>query len=81
VPVKNGGRQRKKPTPAKYREQRFESSSQSTRATGLGAFAASKGAVGQARGNMEAAGIDPRSVEIVAISFPRRRCARLVRAR
>jgi glyoxylase-like metal-dependent hydrolase (beta-lactamase superfamily II) len=35
---------------------------------GLGAFAANKGAVGQARGNMEAAGIDPKSVDIVLIS-------------
>jgi glyoxylase-like metal-dependent hydrolase (beta-lactamase superfamily II) len=35
---------------------------------GLGAFAASKGAVGQARGNMEVAGIDPNSVDIVVIS-------------
>jgi glyoxylase-like metal-dependent hydrolase (beta-lactamase superfamily II) len=35
---------------------------------GLGAFAGSKGVVGQARGNMEAAGIDPKSVDIVLIS-------------
>ena len=35
---------------------------------GLGAFAGSKGAVGQARGNMEAAGIDPKQVDIVLIS-------------
>jgi glyoxylase-like metal-dependent hydrolase (beta-lactamase superfamily II) len=35
---------------------------------GLGAFAASKGAVGQARGNMEAAGIDPKQIDIVLIS-------------
>lgn len=35
---------------------------------GLGAFAASKGAVGQARSNMEAAGIDPKQVDIVLIS-------------
>jgi glyoxylase-like metal-dependent hydrolase (beta-lactamase superfamily II) len=35
---------------------------------GLGAFAGSKGAVGQARSNMEAAGIDPKSVDIVLIS-------------
>src|SRR5882672_7388288 len=35
---------------------------------GLGAFAANKGVVGQARGNMEAAGIDPKSVDIVLIS-------------
>lgn len=35
---------------------------------GLGAFAANKGIVGQARGNMEAAGIDPKSVDIVLIS-------------
>ena len=35
---------------------------------GLGAFAANKGAVGQTRGNMEAAGIDPKSVDIVLIS-------------
>jgi glyoxylase-like metal-dependent hydrolase (beta-lactamase superfamily II) len=35
---------------------------------GLGAHAASKGAVGQARLNMEAAGIDPKQVDIVIIS-------------
>lgn len=35
---------------------------------GLGAFAGSKGAVGQARGNMEAAGIDPKQIDIVLIS-------------
>ena len=35
---------------------------------GLGAFAASKGAVGQARGNMESAGIDPKQIDIVVIS-------------
>ena len=35
---------------------------------GLGAFAANKGIVGQVRGNMEAAGIDPKSVDIVLIS-------------
>ncbi len=35
---------------------------------GLGAFAASKGAVGQARSNMEVSGIDPNSVDIVVIS-------------
>ena len=35
---------------------------------GLGAFAASKGAVGQTRGNMEAAGIDPKQIELVIIS-------------
>jgi len=35
---------------------------------GLGAFAGSKGAVGQARANMEAAGIDPKSIDIVVIS-------------
>jgi glyoxylase-like metal-dependent hydrolase (beta-lactamase superfamily II) len=35
---------------------------------GLGAFAGSKGAVGQARGNMEAAGIDPKQIDIVVIS-------------
>jgi glyoxylase-like metal-dependent hydrolase (beta-lactamase superfamily II) len=35
---------------------------------GLAAFAATKGAVGQARGNMEAAGIDPKQVDIVLIS-------------
>jgi glyoxylase-like metal-dependent hydrolase (beta-lactamase superfamily II) len=35
---------------------------------GLGNFAATKGAVGQARGNMEIAGIDPSSVDIVVIS-------------
>lgn len=35
---------------------------------GLGAHAASKGAVGQARGNMEAAGIDPKEIDIVIIS-------------
>jgi len=35
---------------------------------GLGAFAGSKGLVGQARGNMEAAGIDPKQVDIVLIS-------------
>lgn len=35
---------------------------------GLGAHAASKGAVGQARSNMEAAGIDPKQVDIVLIS-------------
>jgi glyoxylase-like metal-dependent hydrolase (beta-lactamase superfamily II) len=35
---------------------------------GLGANAASKGAVGQARINMEAAGIDPKQVDIVIIS-------------
>lgn len=35
---------------------------------GLGAFAGSKGVVGQARSNMEAAGIDPKSIDIVLIS-------------
>jgi glyoxylase-like metal-dependent hydrolase (beta-lactamase superfamily II) len=35
---------------------------------GLGAFASSKGVVGQARSNMEAAGIDPKQVDIVLIS-------------
>lgn len=35
---------------------------------GLGAFAGSKGVVGQARGNMEAAGIDPKQIDIVLIS-------------
>lgn len=35
---------------------------------GLGAFAASKGAVGQARQNMAAAGIDPKQIDIVLIS-------------
>lgn len=35
---------------------------------GLGAFAGSKGVVGQARSNMESAGIDPKSVDIVLIS-------------
>lgn len=35
---------------------------------GLGAFRATKGAVGQARSNMEAAGIDPRKIDIVIIS-------------
>jgi glyoxylase-like metal-dependent hydrolase (beta-lactamase superfamily II) len=35
---------------------------------GLGANAASKGAVGQARFNMEAAGIDPKQIDIVVIS-------------
>lgn len=35
---------------------------------GLGAHAASKGVVGQARHNMEAAGIDPKQVDIVIIS-------------
>jgi glyoxylase-like metal-dependent hydrolase (beta-lactamase superfamily II) len=35
---------------------------------GLGAFAATKGAVGNARANMAAAGIDPKSVDIVLIS-------------
>ncbi|HEY4141765.1 MAG TPA: MBL fold metallo-hydrolase [Pseudolabrys sp.] len=35
---------------------------------GLGAFAASKGVVGQARSNMEAAGIDPKSVDVVIVS-------------
>jgi glyoxylase-like metal-dependent hydrolase (beta-lactamase superfamily II) len=35
---------------------------------GLGANAASKGAVGQARLNMEAAGIDPKQIDIVIIS-------------
>jgi glyoxylase-like metal-dependent hydrolase (beta-lactamase superfamily II) len=35
---------------------------------GLGANAASKGAVGQARLNMEAVGIDPKQVDIVVIS-------------
>ena len=35
---------------------------------GLGAFEQSKGAVGRARGNMEAAGIDPAKVDIVLIS-------------
>lgn len=35
---------------------------------GLGAYAASKGVVGQARGNMEAAGIDPKQIDIVIIS-------------
>lgn len=35
---------------------------------GLGAFAATKGLVGQARGNMAAAGIDPKQIDIVLIS-------------
>ncbi len=35
---------------------------------GLGAHAASKGVVGQARINMEAAGIDPKQIDIVLIS-------------
>jgi glyoxylase-like metal-dependent hydrolase (beta-lactamase superfamily II) len=35
---------------------------------GLGAFAARKGVIGQARGNMAAAGIDPATVDIVVIS-------------
>jgi glyoxylase-like metal-dependent hydrolase (beta-lactamase superfamily II) len=35
---------------------------------GLGAFASSKGAVGQARSNMEAVGIDPKQIDIVLIS-------------
>ncbi|MBI1205196.1 MAG: MBL fold metallo-hydrolase [Rhodopseudomonas sp.] len=35
---------------------------------GLGAFAATKGAVGQARGNMAAAGIDPAKIDVVLIS-------------
>jgi glyoxylase-like metal-dependent hydrolase (beta-lactamase superfamily II) len=35
---------------------------------GLGAFAGSKGVVGQTRGNMEAAGIDPKQIDIVVIS-------------
>jgi len=35
---------------------------------GLGAHAASKGVVGQARHNMEAAGIDPKQIDIVIIS-------------
>jgi glyoxylase-like metal-dependent hydrolase (beta-lactamase superfamily II) len=35
---------------------------------GLGAFDSSKGVVGQARGNMEAAGIDPKQIDIVIIS-------------
>ena len=35
---------------------------------GLGAFAATKGAVGQMHGNMLAAGIDPKTVDIVLIS-------------
>lgn len=35
---------------------------------GLGANAASKGAVGQARLNMEAAGIDPKQIDVVIIS-------------
>lgn len=35
---------------------------------GLGAFAGSKGVVGQARGNMEAAGIDPKQIDIIIIS-------------
>jgi len=35
---------------------------------GLGAFAATKGAVGNMRANMAAAGIDPKSVDIVLIS-------------
>ena len=35
---------------------------------GLAAFASSKGAVGQARSNMEAAGIDPKQIDIVLIS-------------
>jgi glyoxylase-like metal-dependent hydrolase (beta-lactamase superfamily II) len=35
---------------------------------GLGAFASSKGVVGQARANMEAAGIDPKQIDIVVIS-------------
>ena len=35
---------------------------------GLGAFASSKGVVGQARSNMEAAGVDPKQIDIVLIS-------------
>jgi glyoxylase-like metal-dependent hydrolase (beta-lactamase superfamily II) len=35
---------------------------------GLGAYAANKGAVGQARINMESAGIDPKQIDIVIIS-------------
>jgi glyoxylase-like metal-dependent hydrolase (beta-lactamase superfamily II) len=35
---------------------------------GLGAFAATKGAVGQARGNMDVAGIDPKQIDMVIIS-------------
>lgn len=35
---------------------------------GLAAYAASKGAVGQLRGNMEAAGIDPKQIDIVLIT-------------
>ncbi|HZD91147.1 MAG TPA: MBL fold metallo-hydrolase [Pseudolabrys sp.] len=35
---------------------------------GLGAYKASKGAVGQARINMEAAGIDPKQIDMVIIS-------------
>jgi glyoxylase-like metal-dependent hydrolase (beta-lactamase superfamily II) len=35
---------------------------------GLGAYAGSKGVVGQARHNMEAAGIDPKQIDIVLIS-------------
>ena len=35
---------------------------------GLGAFAGSKGVVGQARSNMEAVGIDPKQIDIVLIS-------------
>lgn len=35
---------------------------------GLGAFANSKGVVGQARGNMEAVGIDPNQIDVVLIS-------------
>jgi glyoxylase-like metal-dependent hydrolase (beta-lactamase superfamily II) len=35
---------------------------------GLGAFAATKGAVGQARANMQAAGIDPGKIDMVIIS-------------
>ena len=40
---------------------------------GLGAFASSKGVVGQARSNMEAAGIDPKQIEHRPhLAFPRR---------
>jgi glyoxylase-like metal-dependent hydrolase (beta-lactamase superfamily II) len=35
---------------------------------GLGAYAAKKGAVGQARINMEAAGIDPKQIDMVIVS-------------
>lgn len=35
---------------------------------GLGAYAASKGVVGQTRGNMDAAGIDPKQISLVIIS-------------